>query len=71
MDSYYDAVAASRDGVATIDLNPVICPDTPTCLPVVDGVVVWRNKNHITGAMATHVRGQIWQAIEDTGLLEE
>ncbi|QWF21490.1 acyltransferase [Nocardioides sp. LMS-CY] len=71
VDSFYDTVAAPRADVATIDLNPVVCPDAPSCLPMLGGAVVWRDQNHLTGTLTTRVRGQIWRAIEDTGLLEE
>ena len=66
-----EEIAPGDADVATIDLNPVVCPDAPNCLPMLGDAVVWRDQNHLTGTLTTRVRGQIWRAIEDTGLLEE
>jgi hypothetical protein len=71
VDSFYDAVATTRDDVATIDVNPIVCPGAPVCLPVLDDVVVWRNVDHVTGEIAIARSKEIWAAIEDTGLVPE
>ncbi|MDF1603535.1 acyltransferase family protein [Nocardioides sp. YIM 152315] len=71
VDSFYDTVATRRDDVATVDVNPIVCPDAPVCLPVLDDVVVWRNVDHLTGEITIARSKQIWSAIEDTGLVPD
>ena len=71
VDSFYDTVSTGRDDVATVDVNPIVCPDAPVCLPVLDDVVVWRNVDHLTGDIGIAKRKEIWAAIEDTGLLAD
>lgn len=69
VDTAFDVLESERDGVATLDLNPLVCPNQPLCSPVVDGQVVWRDDHHVT---ATYYR-QRSEAIHDlllgTGLL--
>lgn len=50
LDGFYDVIAATTDGVTTVDLNPVLCPRSPLCEPVIDGTVVWREADHVTGS---------------------
>ncbi len=70
-DSYYRVAAGSSAAAATVDLNPVVCPDHPTCRPVVGGQVVWRNADHVTASYLEEHRDEIWQALRGTGFLEE
>jgi hypothetical protein len=71
VDGFYDTLATSRDDVATIDVNPLACPEAPACLPLQGDVVVWRNQDHYTGAFGVSVRKQIWSQIKRTGLFRE
>ncbi len=42
-------VAAERvDGVQTIDMSPVICPEDNVCVPVIGNVLVYRQGSHLT-----------------------
>lgn len=41
-------VANDNDDVATVDLEPMICPQAPLCIPILDDLVVWRDSNHVT-----------------------
>ena len=68
-DSMYEAVAIGDPDVATVDLNPVFCPDSPACRPVLDGAVVWRDPRHVSGAVAVQQREEIWRALRATGFL--
>ncbi|MFT3662328.1 MAG: acyltransferase family protein [Gordonia sp. (in: high G+C Gram-positive bacteria)] len=45
------AVARSMPGVTAIDLTDAICPGT-RCAPVVGGVLVYRDTNHLSGTYA-------------------
>lgn len=35
-------------GVETVDLDPLVCPELPECVPVQRGVIAWRNYGHLT-----------------------
>ncbi|WP_185996456.1 acyltransferase family protein [Nocardioides campestrisoli] len=68
-DAYYKVAAGDRDSAATLDLNPVICPDHPTCRPIIDGQVVWRNADHVTATYLEQHRDDIWERLVETGFL--
>jgi peptidoglycan/LPS O-acetylase OafA/YrhL len=69
-DAYYQIAANQSDKVFTVDINPIVCVGEPLCLPVVDGTVVWRNKDHFTTKITTRMREPIWRAIKDSGALD-
>jgi peptidoglycan/LPS O-acetylase OafA/YrhL len=70
-DAIYESVAVGNPRADTVDVNPLICPDSPVCLPVLGGHPVWRDDRHITPAVARHVRDGIWARIQGTGLLAD
>jgi peptidoglycan/LPS O-acetylase OafA/YrhL len=70
-DLYYrDAAAADPQNVFTFGINKAACPTAPVCLPIRDGIPVWRNVNHYTPQILIHVRAQVWKAIEASGALK-
>jgi hypothetical protein len=69
-DAYYRIAADRIDDVFTVDINPIVCKGEPVCLPMVDGIVVWKNRNHFTTMITTHLRGEIWRSIRRTGALK-
>jgi peptidoglycan/LPS O-acetylase OafA/YrhL len=69
-DAYYLAVAADVDAAYTVDLNPAFCPAEPLCSPVVDGMVVWRDNQHLTASFVAHQRAKVWRLIQQTGVLD-
>jgi len=68
-DGIYEVTAIGNDDATAVDLNPVLCPDAPTCRPIIDGVVVWRDQRHVTGAITRHLRREIWAAVQETGFV--
>jgi hypothetical protein len=46
------AVAAQDSRVATVDLDDAVCPQLPVCNPVVRGVIVRIDNDHLTIAFA-------------------
>lgn len=68
-DGFLDAIAATTDETAALDLNPVLCPDAPLCRPVIDGTVVWKDPDHVTGTYLDQHREAIWERITRTGLV--
>jgi hypothetical protein len=70
-DGILDALAAADpDRAAAVDLNPVLCPDSPICRPVIDGTVVWKDPDHVTGTFLDEQREAIWDRLMATGMLE-
>jgi peptidoglycan/LPS O-acetylase OafA/YrhL len=69
-DAFYLAVAADVDAAYTVDLNPAFCPAEPLCSPVVDGLVVWRDNQHLTATFVAHQRAKAWRLIQQTGVLD-
>jgi peptidoglycan/LPS O-acetylase OafA/YrhL len=67
-DGILDAIAATTDETAAVDLNSVLCPDAPLCRPVIDGTVVWKDPDHVTGTFLVEHRAALWQRLEETGL---
>lgn len=68
-DRFYQAEDIAHVDVFTVDINPVICPDAPLCRPIVNGRIVWRDRNHLTARITVHLRGKIWDRIAATGAL--
>ena len=69
-DGIFDTLAAqSPDDTATVDLNPVVCPDYPICRPVIDDTVVWKDPDHVTGTFLDEQRETIWARLTATGFV--
>ena len=68
-DAIQESLVVKNPRADTIDINPLICPDSPICLPVLGGHPVWRDYQHISPGVARHVRDGIWAKIRRTGLL--
>jgi hypothetical protein len=69
-DGIFDTLAAQSPGdTATVDLDPVFCPDFPICRPVIDGTVVWKDPDHVTGTFLDDQRERIWERLVATGFL--
>ncbi len=69
-DTYYRQAAAAHPGsVFTFSLNQVACPTAPVCLPILDGIPVWRNVNHYTTEILVRLRAEVWNAITRSGAL--
>lgn len=69
-DGYYLTAATENDNFYSVDLNPAFCPSAPLCQPVVDGEVVWRDREHLTPPFATHRADKAWKLIEKTGVFD-
>jgi peptidoglycan/LPS O-acetylase OafA/YrhL len=71
VDDTYVALATDRpDEVATIDLTPVFCPDWPVCRPVVDGTVVWKDRDHVTVTFLRERTDALLRRLRGTGFLD-
>ena len=69
-DGILDSLAArAPDHAASVDLNPVLCPDAPICRPVVGRTVVWKDPDHVTGTFLDEERNAVWERLTATGFL--
>ncbi len=48
----FEAAAEQVPGVRLLDVRDLICPDPQTCVPVIGGVLVYRQTSHITDTYA-------------------
>ncbi len=63
------AADADPQHVDSIDLDPLVCPYLPICDPVIDGLPVRRDNNHITTTFWLHRRAEIEALLAGTGML--
>lgn len=61
-------VAANDEAVSTLDLQSMICPQAPLCIPVLDDTVVWRDDNHVTLEFWDAHRGELYDEMLAAGL---
>ncbi len=52
-------LADADPGVVAVDLDPLVCPYLPICDPVVDGMVVKRDDNHLTVTFANSMLDEV------------
>ncbi|MEM7273460.1 MAG: acyltransferase family protein [Actinomycetota bacterium] len=62
----YRDLAAAEQTVTTVDLDRLLCPDHPICLPIIDDIVVRRDGSHITSAFAESLADPVWAAIDQS-----
>jgi peptidoglycan/LPS O-acetylase OafA/YrhL len=66
-DGFVHAFADRSAGVASININDLVCPTQPVCEPVLDGLPVWRDDKHYsTEILLDHVE-QIRDRLLATG----
>ena len=63
----YRAEAIVRDRVSSVDFDSLVCPDTPVCMPIIDGIPVWRDGGHLNHVYVEHITQQIDEALSATG----
>lgn len=70
LDSIRQAMAravTSHPTMKTIDLNPYVCPDG-ICAALRDGIVVYRDQQHITATFSARLAPALGTALRDAGL---
>ncbi|XKH56915.1 acyltransferase [Citricoccus nitrophenolicus] len=60
----------SLQGTPAIDLAPYICPEE-VCSPVVGGILVYRDSNHMTATYSETLASALDAALVEEGLLDE
>jgi hypothetical protein len=69
VEQIYRDVAKADDGVWTIDLDRRVCPYLPICDPVVDGLIVRRDRSHLTTRFADTLLVPFAQWLADNGIM--
>ncbi len=69
-DSFYESLAAQDSGMVTFDPTSLVCKSPPLCDPIVKGVVVWREKHHVTTKILIRLREEFWSRMESSGVLK-
>ena len=59
------------DDVATIDINPVMCPAWPVCEPLLGRIPVWRDGGHYSADALIKHRTEIWDLLEQSGFFDD
>ncbi|GAA1171722.1 SGNH hydrolase domain-containing protein [Ornithinimicrobium humiphilum] len=57
-----DELVALRPTLPVVDLNDAVCP-AATCSPVVGGVVVWRDSNHLSATYVDSLRDLVEERV--------
>lgn len=63
------ALEAPAD-VATIDINPVMCPAWPVCEPLLGRIPVWRDGGHYSADALIKHRREIWDLLQPSGFFD-
>ena len=70
-DGLYRVLATEHPAdVATIDINPVMCPAWPVCDPLDGRIPVWRDSGHYSADDLIRHRGQIWDLLRGSGFFD-
>jgi hypothetical protein len=67
-EKYYRALANGKD-VFTLDLDRLVCPYLPICDPIVRGVVVKRDKQHLSADYSRTLAGPIGSIMSADGII--
>ncbi len=59
LELFYRKEAKLLPGVASVDLDRVVCPRWPTCDAIIGDVIVKRDANHLTATFAKSVAAQV------------
>ncbi len=68
IETFYRARANGVD-VFSLDFDQLVCPQLPTCEPVIDGLIVKRDSNHITGTFSAHLAEAITARLIQDGII--
>ncbi len=64
---YRQAVVPNQ--VWSLDFDRFVCPRLPTCDPVVDGLIVKRDSDHITGTYAADIADKVDTLLRQDGII--
>jgi peptidoglycan/LPS O-acetylase OafA/YrhL len=61
--------AQSRPQMWPVDIDRLVCPDLPTCMPMVGGEITRRDKHHLTLAFAASLAPGLFDLLRGAGVL--
>jgi hypothetical protein len=67
MEQMYRAEAEARPDVASVDLDPIVCPGKPLCVPILNDELVYRDAFHVYPPFAIDHRDEVWARLVATG----
>jgi peptidoglycan/LPS O-acetylase OafA/YrhL len=71
-DAYYRVLALQDPAdVATIDINPVMCPAWPVCDALDGRIPVWRDAGHYSADDLIKHRAEIWDLLHGSGFFDQ
>jgi len=63
------SAASGLKDVVVIDMNDMICPEA-RCAPIIGGVLVYRDQNHITATYARTLSAPLKERLLETGYID-
>ena len=55
----YRGLVNDHPGLHTLDIDALVCPRLPICDPVLDGILVRKDHDHITAAWSAHMADRL------------
>ena len=62
-DAFLEALGADSD-VTYVSMATLLCPRLPICDPIVDGLLVRSDKDHVYPVFAQHLAPALWAVFE-------
>jgi peptidoglycan/LPS O-acetylase OafA/YrhL len=69
-DGFHRVLAMDDPDVATVDINPVMCPAWPVCDALDGRIPVWRDGGHYSADDLVRHRGEIWHLLLGSGFFD-
>ncbi len=66
----YGYLDTRSESVLSLDIDTIVCPDFPTCLPMVDDLIVRRDRHHLTGTFSEHIANDVYDLLDASGILK-
>lgn len=66
----FRALAAADENVISVDLDALVCPNLPICAPVVNGLIVKRDDNHLTIKFANSLTDDVEAILLSNGVFD-
>ena len=67
--AYREIAADHPDDVFSLDIDRAVCPGTPTCAPLIDGLIVRWDPAHLTQRFVVTLAPRFGDALDDLSLL--
>jgi peptidoglycan/LPS O-acetylase OafA/YrhL len=64
------AVANRNPNVSSFSLDDLVCTEDTVCLPIVEGIPVWRDDGHLTHFFVQHIADRIGDRLAQVGALD-